>query len=307
MGMTMAYGPADDTESMETIRRAYELGVRFFDTAESYGRGTGSNEQLLGRGVSRFRDEVVIATKFGYDLTGTRTSGFDSRPAHIREVVENSLRYLGTDWIDLLYQHRTDPDVPIEDVAGTVKELINEGKVRYLGLSEVGGETLRRAHAVHPVSALQTEYSIFEREVETLLPTLRDLGVGLVSYSPLGRGFLTAAVKDSSQYPESDMRSGRDPRWAGDNYTRNLKGVRELERIARDKGVTLAQLALAWVLGAGEDVVAIPGTRRVERIEENVAAAQLVLDPSDRTRIAAVFPEGSFGARYQSQNVPVWD
>jgi aryl-alcohol dehydrogenase-like predicted oxidoreductase len=204
MGMTMAYGPSDEQEGIATIRRAYELGVTFFDTAELYGRGTGSNEKLVGRAVAPFRDEVVIATKFGFDLAGTRPSGVDSRPEHILEVADNSLRYLGTDHIDVLYQHRVDPDVPIEDVAGTVGQLIDAGKVRYFGLSEAGPETIRRAHAVQPVSALQTEYSIFERDVEEkVLPAVRELGIGFVAYSPLGRGFLTRRVRERRHAPRA--------------------------------------------------------------------------------------------------------
>src|ERR1700683_4808939 len=191
MGMTMAYGPSDEQEGIATIRRAHELGVTFFDTAELYGGGTGSNEKLVGEAVAPFRDEVVVAPKFGFDLTGTRPSRVDSRPEHILEVADNSLRYLGTDHIDLLYQHRVDPEVPIEDVAGTVGQLVTAGKVKYLGLSEAGPQTIRTAHAVHPVSVLQTEYSLFERDVEELFPVLRELGIGFVAYSPLGRGFLT--------------------------------------------------------------------------------------------------------------------
>src|SRR3954464_10758375 len=228
MGMTMAYGAAgDDAASIATIQRAHELGVTLFDTAELYGMGTGSNEQLLGRAVKAFRDDVVIATKFGFDLTDLEKIGtvLDSRPEHIREVTENSLRHLGTDHIDVLYQHRVDPDVPIEDVAGTVGELIAEGKVRYLGLSEAGPDIIRRAHAVQPVSVLQTEYSLFEREVEpAVLPVLRELGIGFVPYSPLGRGFLTAGVKPAADYAEDDMRRW-DERWQPGNYERNLAAV----------------------------------------------------------------------------------
>src|ERR1700728_4429453 len=213
MGMTMAYGPADEQEGIATIRRAHELGVTFFDTAELYGLGTGSNEKLLGRAVAPFRDEIVIATKFGFDMSQTRPSRVDSRPEHIVEVADNSLRYLGTDHIDVLYQHRVDPDVPIEDVAGAVQQLIDAGKVRYFGLSEAGPETIRRAHAVQPVSALQTEYSIFERDVEEkVLPAVRELGIGFVAYSPLGRGFLTGAVKSPDQHASDDVRQGRHAR-----------------------------------------------------------------------------------------------
>ena len=227
MGMTMAYGTAqnDDASSIATIRRAFELGVRLFDTAELYGGGQGTNEQLVGEAVKGFRSEVTIATKFGFDMSDPTFAGRDSRPEHIREVTDNSLRYLQTDYIDVLYQHRTDPDVPIEDVAGAVKELIDAGKVRYFGLSEAGADTIRRAHAVQPVSVLQTEYSIFERQVEPeILPLLRELGIGFVPYSPLGRGFLTSEIKPASEYPADDMRSW-DDRWQGENFTRNKAAV----------------------------------------------------------------------------------
>ncbi|HEX4205589.1 MAG TPA: aldo/keto reductase, partial [Ktedonobacteraceae bacterium] len=241
MGMTHAYGPSDTEQSIATIRRAYELGVTFFDTAELYGMGSGSNEQLLGRAVKGFRDEVVLATKFGYDMSAQPVGmSLDSRPEHIREVAENSLRYLQTDHIDVLYQHRVDLDVPIEDVAGAVKELIDAGKVRFFGLSEAGPETIRRAHAVQPVSVLQTEYSIFERDVETaVLPVVRELGIGFVPYSPLGRGFLTSTVKPASEYPEGDMRHNFDERWQGENYDANVKAVRQLTELAESKGITV--------------------------------------------------------------------
>ncbi|MEV4089686.1 aldo/keto reductase [Nonomuraea fuscirosea] len=209
MGLTMAYGPGDEQAGIAAIRRAYDLGVTFFDTAELYGLGTGSNETLVGKAVKDFRDDVVLATKFGFDLSDPARIGFglDSRPEHIREVTDNSLRYLGVDHIDVLYQHRVDPDVPIEDVAGTVKELIQAGKVKYFGLSEAGPQTIRRAHAVQPVSVLQTEYSLFEREVEELFPVLRELGIGFVAYSPLGRGFITGTAKPAGSYDATDMRN----------------------------------------------------------------------------------------------------
>ncbi len=306
MGMTMAYGPASDEQgAIATIRRAHELGVTFFDTAELYGQGTGSNEQLVGKAVAPFRDEVVIATKFGFDLTGTRPTRFDSRPEHILEVADNSLRYLGTDRIDLLYQHRVDPDVPIEDVAGAVKQLIDAGKVRFFGLSEAGPETIRRAHAVQPVSALQTEYSIFERDVEaSVLPAVRELGIGFVPYSPLGRGFLTGAVTAPEEYSENDMRRERDPRWQGENYERNRAALAQLEALASEKGIAVSQLALAWLLAQGDDIVPIPGTRSIARLEENVGAVDVVLTPDDLRRIGGAFPDGAFGPRYAEP--PVW-
>ena len=307
MGMTMAYGPAGDVEgSIATIRRAHELGVTMFDTAELYGMGTGSSEQLLGRAVRGFRDEVVLATKFGFDLTNPETVGtaMDSRPGRIREVTENSLRHLGTDYIDVLYQHRPDPDVPIESVAGAVRELIDAGKVRYFGLSEAGPETIRRAHAVQPVSVLQTEYSVFERGVEAdVLPVLRELGIGFVPYSPLGRGFLTSDVKPAGEYPEDDMRRW-DARWQGENYEANVGAVGQLGELAASRGISVTQLALAWLLAQGEDIVPIPGTRKVHRLEENVTAAEVSLTRDDLDRIQEILPNGAAGARYPAAMMP---
>ena len=309
MGMTMAYGPVGDEEqSIATIRHAYELGVTFFDTAELYGMGTGSSEQLVGRAVKDFRDNVVIATKFGFDLSDPQKIGLglDSRPEHIREVTENSLRYLQTDHIDVLYQHRVDPNVPIEDVAGAVKDLIAAGKVRFFGLSEAGPATIRRAHAVQPVSVLQTEYSIFEREVEAaVLPTVRELGIGFVPYSPLGRGFLTSTVKPGNEYPEGDMRRF-DARWQGENYDANVKAIGQLTELAKSKGITVTQLALAWLLAQGEDIVPIPGTRNQTRLEENVAAVDVTLNQADLDRVHQILPQGSFGSRYPAVMMPKW-
>jgi aryl-alcohol dehydrogenase-like predicted oxidoreductase len=308
MGMTMAYGPGgDDARNVATLRRAHELGVTLFDTAELYGMGTGVNEQLVGRALKPVRDEVVIATKFGFDMTADPIgSAMDSRPEHIREVAENSLRYLDTDRIDVLYQHRVDPDVPMEEVAGTVGELIAEGKVHYFGLSEAGPDDIRRAHAVHPVSVLQTEYSVFERDVEdAILPVLRELGIGFVPYSPLGRGFLTADVKPASEYPADDMRSW-DARWQGENFTANVRAVDALKALAGDKGASVAQLALAWLLAQGDDVVPIPGTRSAERLAENVGAVDLELTPGDLERIHAILPNGSYGERYPASMLPTW-
>jgi len=308
MGMTMAYGAADETEGMATIRRAHELGVTLIDTAELYGGGTGSNEKLVGRAVKGFRDEVVLATKFGFVLPRAQNQGrdFDSRPDHIRQVTENSLRYLDTDHIDVLYQHRVDPDVPIEDVAGAVKELIAEGKVRFFGLSEAGPEIVRRAHAVQPVSVLQTEYSIFERAVEDeIVPMVRDLGIGFVPYSPLGRGFLTSNVKPAAEYPDDDMRSW-DDRWQPGNYEKNVQAIERLTELARDKGASVTQLALAWLLAQGDDIVPIPGTRRPERLAENVAAADLALNSEDLKRVDDILPDGAFGNRYPEAFMPRW-
>ncbi|WP_328771717.1 aldo/keto reductase [Streptomyces sp. NBC_00286] len=309
MGMTMAYGAGDEPGGIATIRRAYELGVTLFDTAELYGMGTGSNEQLLGRAVKDFRDDVVIATKFGFDMSAPQTGAgmtLNSRPDHIREVTENSLRHLGTEYIDVLYQHRVDPDVPIEDVAGTVGELIAEGKVRYLGLSEAGPDILRRAHAVHPVSVLQTEYSVFERAVEAeVLPVVRELGIGFVPYSPLGRGFLTGEVRPAAEYPADDMRSW-DDRWQPGNYEKNLAAIRELTALADAKGITVTQLALAWLLAQADDIVPIPGTRSPRRLAENVAAAQVTLTPQDLARVQEILPRGAAGSRYPEAIMPSW-
>jgi aryl-alcohol dehydrogenase-like predicted oxidoreductase len=309
MGMTMAYGPGgDEATSIATIRRAHELGVTLFDTAELYGMGTGSNEILLGRAVKGFRDEIVIATKFGFDLSGETPFGvgMNSRPAHIREVVENSLRYLDTDHIDVLYQHRVDPDVPIEEVVGAVRELIEAGTVRYFGLSEAGPDIIRRAHAVQPVSVLQTEYSIFERDVEAdVLPAIRELGIGFVPYSPLGRGFLTSTVKPASEYAEDDMRRW-DARWQGENYDANVRAIGELTTLASSKGISVAQLALAWLLAQGDDIVPIPGTRSETRLAENVGAADVTLTPTELDRVREILPEGAFGSRYPAEYMPSW-
>jgi aryl-alcohol dehydrogenase-like predicted oxidoreductase len=304
MGISLAYGPSDKEEGAATIRQAHELGVTFFDTAELYGQG--ENERIVGAALAPVRDEVVIATKFGFDFTGTREGGVDSRPEHIREVVDNSLRYLGVDVIDVLYQHRVDPSVPIEDVAGTVKEFVEAGKVRYFGLSEAGANTIRRAHAVHPVSVLQTEYSLFEREVEALFPVLRELGIGFVPYSPLGRGFLTGQAKPGAEYDATDMRVW-DARFQPGNYEKNVAATSRLADLAATKGATVAQLALAWLLAQGDDIVPIPGTRDPKRLAENVAAADLTLDDTDLKHIADILPTGGFGARYPEQHLPTWD
>jgi aryl-alcohol dehydrogenase-like predicted oxidoreductase len=308
MGMTMAYGAGDEAGGIATIRRAHDLGVTFIDTAELYGGGSGSNEKLVGRAVQGFRDDMVLATKFGFVLPRQQDMPreFDSRPARIREVTENSLRYLGTDHIDVLYQHRVDPDVPIEDVAGTVRELITEGKVRFFGLSEAGPDVIRRAHAVQPVSVLQTEYSIFERAVEPeVLPVVRELGIGFVAYSPLGRGFLTSAVKPASEYPADDMRSW-DERWQPGNYERNTEAIGQLAELADGKGITITQLALAWLLAQGSDIVPIPGTRRPGRLAENAAAADVELSAADLARIEQILPEGAYGSRYPQVMMPQW-
>ncbi|MFZ0044051.1 MAG: aldo/keto reductase [Solirubrobacteraceae bacterium] len=308
MGMTMAYGPGDEAGGIETIRRARELGVTFLDTAELYGGGTGSNEQLVGRAVEGFRDEMVLATKFGFVLPRQENMEryFNSRPEHIREVAENSLRYLNTDHIDVLYQHRVDPDVPIEEVAGAVKDLIAEGKVRFFGLSEAGPEVIRRAHQVQPVSVLQTEYSIFERAVEAeVLPTVRELEIGFVAYSPLGRGFLTSAVKPAAEYPADDMRSW-DERWQPGNYEKNVEAIEHLTELAKSKDISVTQLALAWLLAQGDDIVPIPGTRSPDRLAENAAAADVRLTDDELAQIHEILPEGAYGGRYPAAMMPQW-
>jgi aryl-alcohol dehydrogenase-like predicted oxidoreductase len=308
MGMTMAYGQGGDEQShIATLQKAHELGVTLFDTAELYGLGSGENEKLVGKAVHGFRDQIVIATKFGFDMDDPTKRGRNSKPEHIKEVTENSLRYLDTDFIDVLYQHRVDPDVPIEEVAGAVGELIEAGKVRFFGLSEAGPETIRKAHATYPVSVLQTEYSVFEREVEPqVLPVIEELGIGFVPYSPLGRGFLTGEVKPGSEYPDDDMRSF-DPRWQGDDFEKNAAAVEALKELAGEKEATVGQLALAWLLAQKDYIVPIPGTRKVGRLEENVAAADLKLTDEDLKRIHEILPEGSFGSRYKAEMMPEWD
>ncbi|MDG3013984.1 aldo/keto reductase [Speluncibacter jeojiensis] len=290
MGTAVGYGPVDDAESIAAIRRAHELGVTLFDTAEMYGWGKG--ERLLGRALAPLRDDVVIATKFGL----TRSFGSDSRPEHIREVVDASLRNLGIDTIDVLYQHRPDPNVPIEDVVGTMKEFVESGKVRFLGLSEADEATIRAAHAVHPISVLQSEYSIFTREVEPLLPVLEDLGIGFVAYSPLARGFLSGAVVSRDGYEANDFRR-HVPWWAPENFGGNRAIVGELTDLATRKGATLAQLSLAWLLARGGDIVPIPGSRNPLRVEQNLAAADLTLTAADLAAIDRIAPDGGIGGR----------
>lgn len=300
MGISSFYGPGEEQEGIAAIQKAYELGVTFFDTAEMY--GWGENEEIVGRAVKSFRDDVIIATKFGF----TPEYRLDSRPEHIREVVENSLRFLGMDHIDVLYQHRPDPAVPIEDVAGTVKELINAGKVKYFGLSEAGTDTIRRAHAVQSVSVLQTEYSLFDRQIEKLFPTLDELGIGFVPYSPLGRGFLTGSAKPAAEYDETDMRRTA-PRWQPGNFERNLEATRQLSELASSLGATVSQLALGWVLAQGEHIVPIPGTRSAQRVAENVGAADLSLTQTDLDRIKEILPTGGFGSRFPEGMSSEWE
>jgi aryl-alcohol dehydrogenase-like predicted oxidoreductase len=300
MGMSQSYGVPDDAESVATIHRALELGLDFFDTAEVYGPFT--NEELVGRALQGRRDRVVIATKFGWEIGGNVRGGLDSRPEHIRGAVEGSLRRLRTDRIDLLYQHRVDPAVPIEDAVGTMADLVREGKARFLGLSEAGVESIRRAHAVHPISALQSEYSLWERNLETeIIPLLRELGIGLVPFSPLGRGFLTGTARRAEEYPEGDYRRG-DPRFQGRNYEANMRAAGVVGEIAKGLDATPAQVALAWVLARGDDFVPIPGTKRRSYLEENLRAADLRLDRGAMERLdAALAPEAVAGPRYNEQ------
>jgi aryl-alcohol dehydrogenase-like predicted oxidoreductase len=299
MGMSQSYGPADETQSLATINRALELGCTFLDTAEAY--GPYKNEELLGRALQGRRDEVTLATKFGFRLENGKmvAGGLDSRPEHIRQAVEGSLRRLQTDRIDLLYQHRVDPAVPMEEVAGTVGELIAEGKVRFFGLSEAGVANIRRAHAVYPVSALQSEYSLWERNLEAeVLPAIRELGIGLVPFAPLGRGFLTGQVKRAEEYPEGDFRRG-DPRYQGENFDANMRAAEAVRDVAQSLGIMPGQVALAWLLNQGPDVVPIPGSKRVKHLEENVAAASVSLSAEQMAALDdALAPEKISGPRY---------
>jgi aryl-alcohol dehydrogenase-like predicted oxidoreductase len=305
MGMSQHYGPGDEGESIATIHRAIDLGVTLFDTAEVYGPFV--NEELLGRALEGRRDGVVVATKFGFRI-GEDRPGVDSRPEHVRAVAEASLRRLRTDRIDLFYQHRVDPAVPIEDVVGAMADLVREGKVRFLGLSEAGEATIRRAHAVHPISALQSEYSLWERNLEPLiLPVLRELGIGLVPFSPLGRGFLTGTAKRAEDYPEGDFRRG-DPRFQGANFDANVRAASVVREVGKKHGATPGQIALAWLLHKGEDLVPIPGTKRRRYLEENVAAADLTLTRDEMARLdAALPPEVVAGERYSTQNMSLID
>ena len=312
MSMSHGYGRAeerDDQESIATIHRAIELGVTHFDTAEFY--GPYANEELLGRALQQVgsqRERLTVATKFGFRIENGVMTGVDSRPSNIRAAVEGSLRRLQTDRIDLLYQHRVDPTVPIEDVVGTMADLVREGKARFLGLSEAGEETIRRAHAVHPISALQSEYSLWERNLEAeIIPRLRELGIGLVPFAPLGRGFLTGDAKRAEELPADDFRRG-DPRYQGENFDINMRAASAVRGLATEKGATAGQVALAWLLHKGSDIVPIPGTKRRRYLEENVSAAALSLSVDEMTTLdAALAPDRVAGSRYNEKNFSMID
>ncbi len=306
MGMSQSYGTPDDAESVATIHRALELGVDYFDTAEVYGPFT--NEALLGHALKGRREGVVVATKFGFAIEDGKVAGVNSRPDHVRDVVDASLKRLGLSHIDLLYQHRVDPSVPIEEVVGTVSRLIEAGKVRFLGLSEAGVDTIRRAHATHPVSVLQSEYSLWERNLEPeIIPLLRELGIGLTPFSPLGRGFLTGTAKRAEDYPVTDYRR-TDPRYEGANYDANLQAAAKVSAIADRKGVKPGQIALAWLLAKGLDIAPIPGTKRRSFLEENVAAVSIALSAQDVGELDAALPPGSVaGPRYTERQMAMVD
>lgn len=297
MGMSAFYGATDEAEGISTIHRALELGINFLDTADMYGPYT--NEELVSKAVKGQRDKYVIATKFGIQATGGTTRTINGKPEYVRQACENSLRRLGVDYIDLYYQHRVDPNTPIEETVGAMAQLVQEGKVRYIGLSEASAATIRRAHAVHPISALQSEYSLWSREPEDeILPLLRELGIGFVPYSPLGRGFLSGEIKSPDDLAADDFRR-MVPRFQGENFAKNLEVVEQVRALAATKGATPSQLALAWVLAQGDNIVPIPGTKRRSYLEENAGAATLNLTAEDLAAIEQVSPKTSVaGARY---------
>jgi aryl-alcohol dehydrogenase-like predicted oxidoreductase len=306
MGMSTSYGQADEAESVATLHHALDHGVTLFDTAAIYGPYT--NEELLGRALKDRRDKAVIATKFGYDIVDGRFAGLNGKPDNIRKAVEGSLRRLQTDHIDLFYQHRIDPSVPIEEVAGAVGDLVREGKVRFLGLSEAGVANIRRAHETFPVSAVQSEYSLWERSLESeIIPALRELDIGLVPYSPLGRGFLTGAVKRAEDYPATDFRHG-DPRFQGGNFDANVRAAQVVQDIAADHGAKAGQVAIAWLLHKGDDIVPIPGTKRRSYLQDNIDAARLRLVPGEIARLdEALDPSRVSGPRYTEANMALVD
>ncbi|HEY0374467.1 MAG TPA: aldo/keto reductase [Amnibacterium sp.] len=305
MGMSAFYGAHDDAESTATIRRALDLGITFFDTADVYGPWT--NERLVGKALADRRDDVVIATKFGNEIDdeGARTGRVNGSPDYLRKAVDASLERLGIEVIDLYYQHRVDPNVPVEDTFGALGELVQAGKVRHLGISEASAASIRRAHAAAPLTAVQTEYSLFTRDVEDdgVLATVRELGIGFVPYSPLGRGFLSGRIRSVEDFAEDDFRR-TSPRFQGENFARNLELLDRVVAIADEKGITPSQLALAWVLAQGDDVVPIPGTRRIPNLEENVSAVEVTLTDEDLARMDEVAPSGSVaGERYAPQGM----
>ena len=307
MGMSWAYGEANEDESIATLHEAIERGCTFLDTAEVY--GPWKNEELLGRALVGKRDQAVLATKFGFAISDTgQTIGLDSRPEHVKEACDASLQRLGTDHIDLLYQHRVDRNVPIEDTVGAMADLVRAGKVRFLGLSEASPRTLRRAHAVHPISALQTEYSLWQRDVEAeILPTCRELGVGFVAYSPIGRGFLTGQVKRADEYGSTDNRRSH-PRFQGENFDANMKLVEAVKELAAKLGCTAGQLALAWLLHQGDDIAPIPGTKRRTYLRENLAAADVKLSAEDLRWLDQRLPVGAVaGERYNPLLMSILD
>ncbi|MBI2255988.1 MAG: aldo/keto reductase [Proteobacteria bacterium] len=306
MGMSQSYGPADEQQSIAVLHRAIAEGCTFLDTAEVYGPFT--NEELLGRALKGKRHQVTIATKFGFHIEGGKISGTNSKPAHISAVVEASLKRLQTDHIDLLYQHRVDKTVPVEDVAGTVGELVTAGKVRFFGLSEAGAKTIRRAHKVHPVSALQSEYSLWERNLEAeIIPALKELGIGLVPFSPLGRGFLTGTAQRAESYAEGDFRRG-DPRFQGANFDANMAAAKLVQDLSARKGVKPGQLALAWLLAKGDFIVPIPGTKREGYLLENIAAASIKLEPGEFAALNGALAPGSIaGPRYGEMHMSLVD
>lgn len=296
MGMSWLYGTPDQLESVRTLKRAIAFGINFFDTAEVY--GPYDNEELLGEVLRGRRDDVIIATKFGFDISMREVIGVDSHPRNIKRACEDSLKRLDTDYIDLFYQHRVDPGIPIEEVAGTMGELVEQGKVRYIGLSEASAENIRKAHRTFPLTCVQSEYSLWERSVEErVLPTLRELGIGFVPYSPLGRGFLAGQIKNVDQFEASDYRRN-DPRYQGDNFSKNLKIVSEVKHLARRYEASPAQMALAWLLQKGQDIVPIPGTKKVKYLEENVEAVELELSVEDLEELDAI-SRLTAGARYE--------
>jgi aryl-alcohol dehydrogenase-like predicted oxidoreductase len=306
MGMSRAYGPANEAESIATIHLAIDQGVTLFDTAETY--GPYANEELLGRALQGRRHSVIIADKFGFDIQQGKVVGLNSRPEHIREAVDAMLGRLRTSWIDLLYQHRVDPAVPIEDVAGTVQELVRAGKVRYFGLSEASAATIRRAHEVCPVTVLQTEYSLWERHLEAdILPALRELGIGLVPFAPLGRGFLAGGIKRAEEYPEDDYRR-HDPRFMGSNFDSNVAAANVVREVALAHDATPGQIAIAWLLHQGTDIVPIPGTKRRSYLLENVAAASVELSAADLDRLATALDSSRIrGERYNETYMALVD